>query len=103
MAFNEHISSMRVRVEHLNGILKGRWACLCGIRTQIKVINDFNLINEMIQAVLTLHNIALSLNDEWNDVIDEDNSQNDGSNLSGMQTQSGTELRNRLKSIFESS
>ncbi len=34
--FNEYISSMRVVIEHTNGILKNRWSSLKGIRTQLK-------------------------------------------------------------------
>ena len=47
--YNEHISSMRVRVEHLNGIIKGRWSSLRGISTQIKALKDTDMINANIQ------------------------------------------------------
>ena len=73
--FNELFSSARVKIEHVNGVLKGRWAILKGIPTQVKTNKDFKRVNEHIVTCLILHNILLKLNDEWED--DENNVDDD--------------------------
>ena len=75
LLFNELFSSARVKIEHVNGILKGRWAILKGIPTQVKTRSDFKRVNEHIVACLILHNILLELNDEWE--VDEDELEDD--------------------------
>lgn len=63
--FNEYFSSARVIIEHVNGILKGRFSSLRGIRTQIREDKDFKLVNEHILVCLILHNLMIDFNDEW--------------------------------------
>ena len=56
--FNEYFSSARVKIEHVNGILKGRWSSLRGIRTQIKEVKDFQIVNDHNLVCLNLHNLT---------------------------------------------
>jgi hypothetical protein len=63
--FNELFSSGRVIIEHLNGILKGRWASLRGLRNQMKVPSDFINVNKHIVSCLILHNFLIISNDIW--------------------------------------
>ncbi len=72
-AFNEWISSMRVVIEHTNGILKNRFASLKGIRTQIKSKEEIEKVNDHILACIVLYNIMNLMNDSWpEEDIDED-------------------------------
>ena len=79
--FNELFSSARVKIEHVNGILKGRWAILKGIPTQVKTPNDFKRVNHHVVACIVLHNILQELQDEWmmanEDEIDENDDDGD--------------------------
>ena len=65
--YNEIFSSARVKIEHVNGILKSRWASLKGIPTQVKQKGDFKKVNDHIIACILLHNLLIRLNDEWPD------------------------------------
>ena len=51
--FNAWISSLRVVIEHVNGILKSRWSSLNGIRIQIKVKEHLKNVIEWIQCCCT--------------------------------------------------
>ncbi|ORY30322.1 hypothetical protein BCR33DRAFT_792679 [Rhizoclosmatium globosum] len=62
-AFNEKFSSARVRIEHVNGILKGRWASLTGLRLKTTTAEDMEYVNQWITACIILHNFLLA--DEW--------------------------------------
>ena len=77
--FNEYFSSARVKIEHVNGILKGRWSSLRGIRTQIKEVKDFQIVNDHILVCLILHNLMIDFNDECDDawIEEEDDMGND--------------------------
>ena len=76
--FNELFSSARVKIEHVNGVLKGRWAILKGIPTQVKTTKDFKRVNEHVVVCLILHNILHQLHDEWeNDNEESDESDNE--------------------------
>ena len=70
--FNELFSSGRIVIEHVNGILKGRFSSLRGIRIQVKTAADFQRINEWITVCLVLHNILLRFNDSWEEEDAED-------------------------------
>jgi hypothetical protein len=70
--FNELFSSGRIVIEHVNGILKGRFSSLKGIRIQVKTATDFQRINEWITVCLILHNILLRFNDSWEEEDEED-------------------------------
>jgi hypothetical protein len=69
--YNDLFSSARTFIEHVNGILKGRWSSLRGLRTQIKKKEDLKILNTWIVVCLILHNLMIQLTDEWtNYVID---------------------------------
>lgn len=94
-AFNTIISGARVVIEHVNGILKGRWASLSGIRTQINSKNDCKKVNDWIRSIFTLHNIMIARRDGWDEYeIEEDNMSFRVDNLND---ESGRQLRNRVK------
>ena len=54
--FNELFSSARCKIEHVNGMLKGRFQSLKGLRTQIKEKEDLEKVNKWILVCLILHN-----------------------------------------------
>lgn len=70
--FNELFSSVRCKIEHVNGILKNRWGSLKGMPTQIKNRKDFELVNRQIVACLVLYNILRYYNDSWYEENDDD-------------------------------
>ena len=71
--FNVLFSTARVFIEHVNGILKGRFHSLKGLRIQVKKLDDFVRVNEWIVVCIILHNILLSFKDDWDDYDLEDN------------------------------
>ncbi|CAG8572303.1 13058_t:CDS:2, partial [Cetraspora pellucida] len=60
--FNTMLSKKHVRIEHVNGIWKGRFGCLNGIRTQILFKKDLKFILNIIKAMIILYNLALKNN-----------------------------------------
>jgi hypothetical protein len=73
--FNELFSSGRIVIEHVNGIVKGRWCSLRGIRIQVKKIEDFKSINNWICVCLVLHNILVRFNDSWEEEAEAEEEQ----------------------------
>ena len=59
--FNELFSPARQVIEHVNGILKGRFQSLKGIRVEIKTAHDLNFFCEWILVCIILHNILIRL------------------------------------------
>jgi hypothetical protein len=70
--YNVLLSSPRQVIEHVNGLLKGRFQSLKGIRIQIKKKEDFKNFVDWIVACLVLHNMFLRYNDSWEDEDNED-------------------------------
>jgi hypothetical protein len=96
--FNADISRFRVIIEHLNGILKGRWASLNGIRTQIRKKEDCKKVNDWVRACLTLHNMMIAKDDEWDDYELEEAAVNEQINRHG--DEDGVSLRTRIKAAL---
>jgi hypothetical protein len=71
--FNDLFSSARVTIEHVNGILKGRFSSLRGIRTQIKVKEDLLSFCNHIVVCIILYNMTQLLDDLWVEEDIEDN------------------------------
>jgi hypothetical protein len=63
--FNELLAKQRVKIEHVNGILKGRFSSLNGIRTHIHNEKDLEFVLDWIVAILALHNITVEVGDDW--------------------------------------
>ena len=97
--FNELFSSKRVTIEHVNGQLKNRWACLKGIPTQIKIRSDFKRVNDQVASCCVLHNLLKSLNDEW-EVVDEELELEDNGNNVPEQEITDDEAKN-LRTVVE--
>jgi hypothetical protein len=93
--FNELFSSGRCIIEHVNGILKNRWASLRGIRTQIKCKDDFKKINEHVLCCIILHNLLIRFNDNWEDDDNDDDDDEDNSN-GAIENEDGVGLRIRV-------
>jgi len=77
--FNILFSIARVKIEHVNGMLKARFSSLKGLRIQVKKLDDFVRVNEWIVVCIILYNILLSFKDEWDDdgiEVDEDEGMN---------------------------
>ncbi|TPX73303.1 hypothetical protein CcCBS67573_g05436 [Chytriomyces confervae] len=64
-AFNERHSGACVCIEHVNGILKGRWGSLCGLRLRAATVQDFEHISNWQICCIILHNIMMELQDNW--------------------------------------
>ena len=59
--FNRKISSARIIVEHVMGLLKGRWCSLRSLRIQIHKREDTEKVNNWIVCCLILHNMVTRL------------------------------------------
>jgi hypothetical protein len=70
--FNKLFSSARVVIERVNGILKGRFSSLRGLRTQIKNVDDLDKFCVHIVCCIVLYNMTLKLNDDWLDEFVDD-------------------------------
>jgi hypothetical protein len=70
--FNELFSSARVVIEHVNGILKGRFSSLRGLRVQINKVDDIKNFNEWILVCLVLHNMLMRFRDDWEEEAEDD-------------------------------
>ena len=96
--FNNKLSSARIIVEHVMGLLKGRWCSLRGLRILIHTKEDTGKVNRWIVVCLILHNMVTGFNDDWEEEIVEDE-ENDGDG-EGLIEESGAELRERMKEIL---
>jgi len=65
--FNVLFSTARVKIEHVNGILKARFTSLKGLRILVRQLEDFVRVNEWIVICIILYNILLNFKDEWPD------------------------------------
>ncbi|CAG8489979.1 18041_t:CDS:2 [Dentiscutata erythropus] len=70
-AFNELLAREQIRIEHVNGIWKGRFGCLNGIRTQISSEKNLKFVLDIIKATVILYNISLKNMDIWNENLNE--------------------------------
>jgi hypothetical protein len=96
--FNFYFSAARVCIEHCNGIWKGRFSSLKGLKTQVKEINDFKRINEWIVSCIILHNILIQLKDSWeNEEAEEDVEDNYNLVIQQNTTTVGDNLRQRVE------
>lgn len=96
--FNVRVSSARVKIEHVNGILKNRFSSLKEIRLQVKTCQDFKRINNWITACCILHNFAMSLSDPW-EYVPEENEEDPSTHVME-EPSTGTELRERIKALL---
>jgi nitrogen fixation-related uncharacterized protein len=97
--FNFYFSTARVKIEHVNGWLKNRFASLRGIRTQIKLAFDFKLVNQHILVCLILHNILLTLKDEQFEDDDSDDESEDDIEAEAAAEQERAVLRDSLQQV----
>ena len=106
LLFNELFSSARVKIEHVNGILKGRWAILKGIPTQVKTPNDFKRVNEQVVACIVLHNILHVLHDEWvpnEDEYEENDNDNDHEMMNAAARMETDDAAKQIRIIIQNS
>jgi hypothetical protein len=95
-AFNFAMRRGRCRIEHVNAVLKSRFASLKMIPIKVNCDDDLERVNSWIRACLTLHNIFIRLRDEWHFEEEKDNMQEqatkeakeDESDVSGKEFQS---------------
>lgn len=66
-AFNRALSSVRVRVEHCIGRLKGRFQSIRGMRALISKGEDNKRANRWLSACAILHNILIDI-DNWEEM-----------------------------------
>lgn len=64
-AFNFAMRRGRCRIEHVNAVLKNRFASLKQIPIKVMCDDDLERVNRWIRACITLHNIFIRLRDEW--------------------------------------
>jgi len=103
MKFNEIFSGERVVIEHVMGLVKGRWSSLRGMRLMYRCKKDLKQIKEWIVCCLILHNMLNDSNDEWeeqaNIQVDEDVENN--MLVAGIHN-GGWTMRERIKAeVFE--
>lgn len=99
LEFNRKFSSARIIVEHVMGLLKGRWSSLRGLRVQIQKKEDIERVNQWIVAILVLHNMVMKYKDNWNDEVLEDEPGYElvEENQVNHEAATGRELREMLK------
>lgn len=96
--FNYLFSRARCIIEHLNGILKGRFGSLKGIRIQVKKKEDFKKVNEWILVCLILHNILILINDDFDcEESDDEEVDEDEEDLNDDEIARGLNLRRRVQ------
>ena len=83
--FNILFSTARVKIEHVNGILKARFSSLKGLRIQVKKLDDFVRVNEWIVVCIILYNMLHSFNDDW-DEDDIDVEEDEGVDIANVNT-----------------
>ncbi|PLW22447.1 hypothetical protein PCASD_11644 [Puccinia coronata f. sp. avenae] len=70
--FNYHLAQSRVRIEHAIGILKGRFASLREMRSQIRNRHEMKEAIKWIISCVVLHNLLADLKDQWNKLYEEE-------------------------------
>ena len=70
--FNYHLAQSRVRIEHAIGILKGRFASLREMRSQIRNRHEMKAAIKWIISCVVLHNLLADLKDQWNKLYKEE-------------------------------
>uniref|UniRef100_T1IK39 DDE Tnp4 domain-containing protein n=1 Tax=Strigamia maritima TaxID=126957 RepID=T1IK39_STRMM len=70
--FNHHLSKKRIAIEHVNGILKARFASLRGLRMVVNREGGHQFACEWVVACMILYNYLLS-DDPWDENTDESN------------------------------
>ena len=70
--FNYHLAQSQVRIEHAIGILKGQFASLQEICSQIRNCWEMKEAIKWIISCLILHNLLANLKDQWNELYKED-------------------------------
>lgn len=102
--FNELYSKGRVIIEQVNGDLKGRFASLRGIRTQIKSKKDFKIVHKHILVCLILHNLMKEFNDSESfldeDVDEESDDEDDEPPVDAEVATTALELRIRVQTYL---
>jgi hypothetical protein len=100
LEFNRKISSARIIVEHVMGLLKGRWSSLRGLRVHLHKKEDTEKVNKWIITCLILHNMVTSFNDNCEDVFNEDEERGNEQEVLEVIEENGIELRERVKQIL---
>ncbi len=98
--FNYKISSARIIVEHVMGLLKVRWSSLRGMRVLIHQERDTKKANDWIVACLILHNMVMSFKDNWEENLEDEEFEDDDNAEEEIETETGTDLRERIKEII---
>ena len=96
--FNKCLSSIRIRVEHCIGILKGRFPSLQSLRTKIHDVDTHKRAVLWIKACTVLHNMLLSdtfYDDSW--TTQKDKEVNSSSTAIRSSTKDGKEFREAIK------
>jgi hypothetical protein len=97
--FNYHLAQSRVRIEHAIGILKGRFASLREIRSQIRNRHEMKATIKWIVSCLVLHNLLADLKDQWIDLYEEEEPEPAPSLSQNVESVVGDGLRGLLRPI----
>jgi hypothetical protein len=95
--FNQVQSSARVTIEHVNGMVKGRFQSLKGIRTQVRNKRELKMVCDHVVVCLILHNILLDFKDEWEIEEDQDDDIDAEEIRARTDTSNGNDLRARVQ------
>jgi hypothetical protein len=68
--YNDGLKKGRLLIERVNAMLKNRFTWLKGMRCPVRCKEDFERVNNCIEAIIVLHNfmMSVSVNDVWTDV-----------------------------------
>jgi hypothetical protein len=66
--YNEGLKRARLLIERVNAMLKNRFTWLKGMRFQVRGLQDFSKCNDVIVALLLVHNFMMSERDVWSEV-----------------------------------
>ena len=87
----------RCTIEHVNGMLKGRFASLKGVRILVTKISDFERMNEWICVCCVMHNMLNYMNDPWDDQDEELNEVTEAELNRKPEENSATQLRVQIQ------
>ena len=70
--FNYHLVKSRVRIEHSIEILKGQFASICEMGSQIRNRHEMKATIKWIISFIVLHNLLSDLKDQWKKLCEKE-------------------------------
>ena len=70
--FNYYLAQSSVRIEHAIGVLKGRWASLREMWSQLQTPQDMNVLIKWIICCIILHNLLADIKENLEELFEDD-------------------------------